>query len=122
MHAFQPPGAHLRTLDIGGQEAQADRVGIEGELHHIYPRGQGGDDQIENLSPVCSPCHRKIEARDPVARSLLRGALMPTNLAYLHDKLGERTAGWLERHYPPTLFRCQDPEAAWIEMLREDVA
>jgi hypothetical protein len=26
---------------------------------------------------------------------------MPTNLAYLHDKLGERTVGWLERNYPP---------------------
>lgn len=70
------------------------------ELHHILSRGQGGDDVIEDLAPLCASCHRRIEARDVQARAALRGALMPTNLAYLHDKLGERTLGWLDRNYP----------------------
>jgi len=70
------------------------------ELHHILARVHGGDDVVENLAPVCQADHRRIEARDPHARAALRGALMPTNLAYLHDKLGETTLGWLERNYP----------------------
>jgi hypothetical protein len=70
------------------------------ELHHILPRSHSGDDVVENLAPVCRHDHRRIEARDPAARVALRGALMPANLAYLHDKLGERTLGWLERNYP----------------------
>jgi HNH endonuclease len=77
------------------------------ELHHIYPRGQGGDDDIVDLAPVCRECHRHIEARDPVARSLLRQALMPTNLEYLRGKLGDGTLGWLDRNYPVS-FSC-DP-------------
>lgn len=70
------------------------------ELHHILARSHSGDDQVENLAPVCRQCHGRIEARDIQARAALRGALMPTNLAYLQDKLGERTLGWLERNYP----------------------
>ena len=72
------------------------------ELHHILARVHSGDDQVENLAPLCSACHRKVEARDPEARAALRGALMPTNLAYLQDKLGENTLGWLERNYSPS--------------------
>lgn len=69
------------------------------ELHHILARSHSGDDQVENLAPLCRPCHARIEAREPEARAALRGALMPTNLAYLQDKLGEQTLGWLERNY-----------------------
>lgn len=70
------------------------------ELHHILNRSHSGDDVVVNLAPVCQECHRRIEARDPQARSLIRQALMPSNLAYLRYKLGENTEGWLERHYP----------------------
>lgn len=77
------------------------------ELHHIYPRGQGGDDVIENLAPLCKRCHGRVEARDPIARSLLRQALMPSHLDYLIGKLGETTKGWIERHYP-VVYAC-DP-------------
>lgn len=69
------------------------------ELHHILNRSHGGDDVVENLAPVCSQCHGRIEARDPVARSLLRGALMLSNLHYLEGKVPD-VEGWLERHYP----------------------
>lgn len=72
------------------------------ELHHIYPRGQGGDDQVENLAPVCRECHGRIEAHEPVARSLIRQALLPSNTGYLQQKLGENAQGWIERNYQLT--------------------
>lgn len=74
------------------------------ELHHIYPRGQGGDDVGPNLAPVCMTCHGRIEARDPESHSLIRQALMPSNLEYLRYKLGENTEGWLSRNYPLGTF------------------
>lgn len=70
------------------------------ELHHIVNRSHAGDDIAENLAPLCSECHRLIEARDTSARSLLRHALLPSNYQYLFDKLGGTFEGWLERHYP----------------------
>jgi hypothetical protein len=79
------------------------------ELHHIYPRSQGGDDDIPNLAPVCRSCHARIEARDPVARSLVRQALMPSNLDYLIGKLGDNAQGWIERNYA-VVFACEPCE------------
>lgn len=76
------------------------------ELHHILPRdGAGtwpnGDDVTVNLAPVCTHCHRLVEERDTDARARLRGALMPSNVAYLSGKLGgdDRALVFLERHY-----------------------
>ncbi len=69
------------------------------ELHHILARSHSGDDVVVNLAPVCGECHRRIEARDPVARSLVRQALMPSNIAYLEYRLGDGVKGWLERNY-----------------------
>jgi len=75
------------------------------DLHHLLSRGAGrGDDVTVNLAPVCRECHGRIEARDPEARSLIRQALMPSNLAYLRYKLGENTEGWLIRNYPLGTF------------------
>ena len=73
------------------------------ELHHILPRSHSGDDVIVNLAPVCVDCHRRIEARDPVARSLIRQALLPSNFAYLRYKFGEQVGGWLDANYPVCL-------------------
>lgn len=69
------------------------------ELHHILNRSHSGDDVVVNLAPVCRECHRRIEARDPLIRSRIRHALMPSNLAYLRYKFGEQTEAWLSRHY-----------------------
>lgn len=35
----------------------------ECELHHIVPRGKGGDDQIENLACICRACHHDRHVR-----------------------------------------------------------
>ena len=74
------------------------------ELHHILSRSHSGDDVVGNLAPVCQECHARIEAREAQARSLIRQALMPSNLAYLRYKLGENTEGWLSRNYPLGTF------------------
>ena len=29
-------------------------------IHHIFPRGVGGKDELENLIPLCAVCHGKI--------------------------------------------------------------
>jgi len=81
------------------------------ELHHIMSRGAGrGDDVTVNLAPVCGKCHRRIEARDPLARSLIRQALMPSNIGYLRWKLSENAEGWLSRNYPLGSYNARDKE------------
>lgn len=36
-------------------------------VHHVIPRGNGGDDSIKNLSTICRDCHEKLH-RVPGAR------------------------------------------------------
>lgn len=43
------------------------------QVHHVLPRGRGGDDDLGNLLAVCLPCHSHIHAH-PV-ESLERGWL-----------------------------------------------
>lgn len=79
-------------------------------LHHVYPRGQGGDDVIVNLVPLCGSgttgCHGLVEARDPQARATLGAKLSDAHRWYVRYKLGEEQGdAWLERHYPPILER-----------------
>lgn len=69
------------------------------ELHHLYPRAQGGDDVTVNLIPLCRDCHRRIEERDPATNVMLRLNLSDGNYAYLAYKLGERWDAWLARRY-----------------------
>ena len=71
------------------------------ELHHILARSHGGDDDIDNLAPLCSPCHRKVEARDMWARRQIRWAMWVNHHAYLQRKLGGGgREAFLERNYP----------------------
>jgi HNH endonuclease len=49
--------------------------GIDISIHHILPRGQGGDDVWENLAPLCGSgthgCHGGVEAGlDSASRAL----------------------------------------------------
>lgn len=106
----KPSKRYRATIDEWGRLREwfaLDRCWVCGgpwqELHHILARVHSGDDQVENLAPVCRPCHAKIEGRDDHARAALRGALMPTNLVYLEGKLGGRTLGWLDRNYPSSV-------------------
>lgn len=73
-------------------------------LHHVYPRGQGGDDVIVNLVPLCGSgttgCHGLIEARDARARATLRENFSDAHRWYLTYKLGFGAEAWLDRNYP----------------------
>jgi 5-methylcytosine-specific restriction endonuclease McrA len=70
------------------------------DLHHILSRAHGGDDVVANLASLCRQCHYLVTIRDARARALLRGALMPSNLAYLERRLDEDVRNWLDRVYP----------------------
>lgn len=121
----KPPRRYRATKDewINFHEWRAEQPcwicgGRSTNTHHIYPRGQGGDDRLENFAALCGSgttgCHGRIEARDPVARARLRLALRDENLLYLSAKLGvEHARAWLDRNYPPPgAFACEVPEWA----------
>lgn len=74
-------------------------------MHHLYPRSQGGDDVADNLIPLCGSgttgCHGLIEAHDRNHRHLLGLRLTTEERSYLVSKLGSKQAAeaWLQRHY-----------------------
>jgi len=35
--------------------------GVNIEVHHIVPQGQGGSDEIDNAIPLCFDCHSEVE-------------------------------------------------------------
>lgn len=81
--------------------------GNPGSLHHLYPRGQGGDDVESNLVPLCGSGttghHGKIENNDVLTRTSLGVYLYlerPDFMFYIQGKLGE-TEGreWLRRRF-----------------------
>lgn len=71
------------------------------ELHHVLPRGQGGDDVRANLVFLRGDVHRRITANDPVALRLLGEHIRSERLdtmAYLTFKLGPgRAEEWMRR-------------------------
>ena len=67
------------------------------ELHHVLPRGRGGDDVRSNLVWLCAEQHGRITSNDAATRLLLRRHLearRPDTLSYLNRKMGD---GWLQR-------------------------
>jgi hypothetical protein len=76
--------------------------GKPGSLHHVYPRGQGGDDVPENLVGLCqgpgtTGCHDKIHSHNRVAMMALRRELNEGQLGYIIQYKGR---AWLDRFYP----------------------
>lgn len=71
------------------------------ELHHVYPRGQGGDDVRENLVWLCSAEHALITRNDIAMRRELGrhiAASRPDVEEYVLNKLGFwEGRDWLER-------------------------
>lgn len=75
--------------------------------HHVYPRGQGGDDVSANLIAVCGDgttgCHGDLEAMRDHARRRARKHLdaRADTLAYLQGRLGPVPAlDYIDRRYP----------------------
>lgn len=76
-------------------------------IHHIVPRGQGGDDVPANFALLCghgtAGCHGDVEARRNGARERLRAAMTSEQLAYVTQK---KSQAWLDRMYPLTCPEC----------------
>lgn len=81
--------------------------GNPGTLHHVYARGQGGDDVPENLVGLCGDGvrlhHGAIENGDVQARMQLGEYLMAERadvIFYIQDKLGEEAGReWLRQRF-----------------------
>lgn len=81
--------------------------GYPGTLHHVYPRGQGGDDVEANFVGLCGDGttghHGLIEDRDTDARLNLGEYIAmerDDTIDYLVGKLGaEEAKEWLRRRF-----------------------
>lgn len=79
--------------------------GDPGSLHHVYPKGQGGDDVPENLVGLCGDGtrghHGQVENGDVWARQELGAVLLtdrPDVIFYMTGKLGEEAGReWLRQ-------------------------
>ena len=72
---------------------------IDISIHHVLPRGQGGDDVWENLVPLCGSgttgCHGGVEGGlDSVTHALGRYIVKerPDTVEYLSQRLGSSDA------------------------------
>ena len=82
-------------------------------LHHIVPRGNGGDDVPANFLWVCGSgttgCHGEIEAKHGEILCVVRAVLGEERTGYVLERKGE---WWLEKHYPQRKERLAD--AVWL--------
>lgn len=84
----------LRAEKIGPCRACCD-PGTNGRLygritlHHVIPRGRGGDDLEDNLVPLCLDCHRSVEIRTPEPCRRMLAALTDAEYTYAVTKCGE---------------------------------
>jgi len=93
----------MKSLHIRGVTCVL--CGEPGTLHHIYPKGQGGDDVEENLIGLCGSgttgCHGLITGEDEITRRDLGQYLLlqrPDAISYIISKLGEEAGkAWLAR-------------------------
>ena len=65
--------------------------------HRLVPGRFGGRYEYANTVPLCVPCHRDVEAPDPVARRMLRTKLWSVEVAHILEHMG---AVWLAAMYP----------------------
>ncbi len=102
---IKDPGLMKRLHYRGGSCVLADDTCEPSvSLHHVYPRGQGGDDVEANLVWLCGSGttghHGQLTANDPGAREALIAVLPFRTTEYLSGKLGgpEAAREWLRRH------------------------
>lgn len=75
-----------------------------GSGHHVYPRGQGGDDVLANIVPLCGSgttgCHGLVENGDATTCAKLGAHILAERhdvIEYLRFKLGRWAAeAWME--------------------------
>jgi 5-methylcytosine-specific restriction endonuclease McrA len=77
------------------------------ELHHVYPRGQGGDDKRGNLVWLCKPEHQRVTVNDTAVIRLLGEHIVaerPDIIEYLRWKLGDGAGEWMRRRLLAAVF------------------
>lgn len=92
---------------LHGRRVWCVLCGNRGSLHHVYPRGQGGDDVSENLVGLCGDGvrghHGLIESGDVTTRMELGDYLYasrPDTVLYLRYKLGfGEGSEWLRQRF-----------------------
>jgi 5-methylcytosine-specific restriction endonuclease McrA len=77
--------------------------GRAGQCHHVYPRGQGGDDVYENLVGLCGRCHDLLHGANEHTLVIFGEYISkerPDVLAYIQRKLGhEEGLEWLRQRF-----------------------
>lgn len=53
--------------------------GVNGDIHHIIPKSEGGSDDMSNLTYVCPNCHRMLHA----------GVIEESKIIPLSDYIGD---------------------------------
>ena len=81
--------AQLRAAKIGRECRICETFVGPFELHHLIPRGIGGDDTADNLVPLCRACHECVTRNEPDDLRDLVAALTDSEYAYVIGKLGE---------------------------------
>jgi hypothetical protein len=86
--------AAIRAAKLNGQKCRVCANAYAEELHHLVARDMGGDDVQANLVGLCREDHRYIEHREPQELRRLAESLTPDEAEYVFVKLGE---GAMER-------------------------
>ena len=91
----------LRILHLQAHECALCGLVDSLELHHVYPRAQGGDDVRADIVVLCRSCHEGVTRNRTESRRELGEHLLAARwdvLDYLESKLGEEAAReWLAR-------------------------
>lgn len=86
----------LRALKLNGPCRGCG--GAPDQLHHCVPRGVGGDDEADNLIPVCYVCHDAHHAANNEAvTASIRASFTPAELWYMWTV---KSKAWVDRVYP----------------------
>lgn len=104
MRRVRDPDA-LRLFRLSMRECALCGATSPLSIHHLYPRGQGGDDVRANFVALCGDgvrlCHGDVEHHRNGARRMLGLHVLyerADTLEYLSTKLGsqDRALAWLE--------------------------
>ena len=73
---------------------RCDKINGQGRglsAHHIIPRSEGGEDNIENLITLCNPCHDFVEINELRTRPAIIGSYEDGHIEMPKEKTAELT-------------------------------
>lgn len=90
---YRASASEWRTLrELKEGPCRVCRVQWGTNLHHLVPRGLGGDDTADNLVPLCGSgttgCHGLVEIHDDTACLRLGASLTTNERGYVISKKG----------------------------------